>query len=219
MKRVIITIFTLAATIAAVNAQFFTAGGVGISSQNSKISGGDSSDNPSSFAFSLSPSVGYWLNDKIAVGTGTFISSSNFKNMISDPDNPDQKIEFERKNPAWGFSVFGRYKLWEKKKFSLLLTSSIGIEQSSMKEKTGTITKETLSMFSIVSVTTPLITYDLTEKFTIQTSCEFLSLVISSETSKSDTGRKVTANQCKINASPSIFSNLGNISIGFLYNF
>ena len=208
----------MAANITAGNAQYFAGGSLGIS-YSSNATNEDISYNPSSFSFGFSPCIGYWLNDKIAVGATASIGSSISKSMISDPDNQGMEIELERRTPHWRFSVLNRYKLWEKEKFTLFLSNSIGIDGSSTKEKTGTVTKKTVSTLSFVFVSVPALSYDLTEKFTLETHCDFLSLVISSRTSKSYTGRKFTNNQLNFNTNSTLFSSLSNISIGFTYKF
>ncbi len=217
MKRVIIVLIILATTSLAGNAQFFIEGNIGVT-YNSDYRYDTSQSNPANFSFDISPQVGYWLNDHIAVGTTVSLRQRILKDIVIDPDNPDQKIE--QRFPGWEFAVFGRYKLWGKENFSLLVESSIFIDGSSVKEKNGSNTKKIQSESTFGLSVYPLISYDLTDKFSIITTCSFLSLDLSSHSIKDeDTGTKNRYNHFGFNAQSTVFESLANIQIGFIYNF
>jgi len=218
MKIIIFVFAILAASTAVSSAQFFVEGSVSVGIINDKDEGGDHYSS-SSFGFRFAPHVGYWLNEKIAVAAGASFASGISKDMRDDPDHPEEKKESERKTTEWGFAISARYKVVEKNKFSLLLNSSIGISESQMKVKRETVTS-TSSKSSIAFVVTPSITYDLTEKLTIETYCSFLNFVISSRADKNEaTGRKYRDNQISFNTQSVIFGSLGGINIGLIYNF
>ncbi len=100
MKKIVIVFFALVAVTVTGNAQFFVEGEAGASFNGGEATdGGISKDIPSFFAFSVSPKMGYWLNDNIAVGAYASVGGTISKDLISDPDNPEKEIEFECKSP------------------------------------------------------------------------------------------------------------------------
>ena len=217
MKRRIVVFIMLATSTFIANAQFFVEWGMGVNYSSQKVSeGGVNKVDPTVFSFSLSPQAGYWLNEKVAVGTSLNIRNNFYKSKSTDPDNPDQEIEVEYKSPGWGISIFCRNKMLETGKFSFLLESSIRMDRSSSKENT----RKMNSTSSIGIVAAPVILYDLTERCSIKVYCNSLSLSITSNASKDEvTGRKATMNGFRFNTQSTIFDSLTNINIGFIYNF
>jgi len=207
------------ATNVAGNAHYFVDASFGVSTDIGKNSvNGVSSDYPSFSYFNISPKVGYWLNDHIAVGAQVSFDYRIIKGMTSDPDTPDQEIKYKKLSPGWGFSIFGRYKLWGTGKFSLLAESPIGIGGGITKEKKALITKKNQSTsFFNISVY-PLVSYDLTDKLSLIAKCEILSLNFSSGKSKYkyDNGTETTNTYSRFtfSAQSNVFLN-----IGIIYNF
>ena len=142
MKKTIIIFIMLVATIAAGNAQLFVEGSFSVSHNESKSSNGDNNNTSSNLFIHVSPKVGYWINDDFTMGIMTSYSTYFSKNITNDQNNPDQEIVNEYRTPEWRFSIFGRYKLLKKEKFSLLAESSMGYGKSINKEKTESITKK-----------------------------------------------------------------------------
>jgi hypothetical protein len=173
----------------------------------------------SRISFTVSPLVGYWLNDKFAVGAKIDVTETLTRRTLFDSDYQKER-KYERKEPEWGFSVFGRYKLLGKEKFSLLLESKIGMSGHSIKDKMEENVWKPETTSTIGFEVLPVITYDLTEKFSLITTFDFLSLGLYSSTEKDgDNGRKVKTNSFGFNAQSTIFKDLSNIKIGFIYKF
>jgi len=224
MKRTISLFILLAMIIAAGNAQYFVEGSVEVDYNDSSVSLKDIVHNKkmsSDFYYNISPTVGYWLNDDFAVGAKASFYKRIDKRIIQDiTGDPDLDIEFERRQPRWRFIVFGRYQLWGTEKLSLLVESSLYTGRSSTDEKTGSMTKKIESRTLIgINVTPFLVTYDLSDRFSLSTACNLFSLHISSLTIKNeDTGGENKYNECAIGSGGSIGSLLG-FNIGFIYHF
>ena len=206
----------LVASIAIANAQFFVQGNMGLSYDDNVYVTGNAPC--TQLSINVSPQAGYWLNDNIAVGARVSFSNTVVKNSIIDMDDPSYTKD--TRNPSWKFSVFARYKLWEWKKFSLLIDGSISTGTVSVKEKTESIWKTTNTWSTMGIDIAPAFSYELTEKFSIITRCNFLSLGFYSQTIKIEgTDIKTRHNRFDFNTQSTIFSDLGNINIGFIYNF
>ena len=224
MKRAISIIFILAATAAAGKAQYFIEGSIDISYNEELISWSNTfvqnKKVNSAFFFSVSPSVGYQLNDKIAVGAKVSFSTSIVERISPDVTyNPDLDMVTISRQPRWSFGVFGRYQLWGTEKLSLLFESSVSIGRgSTTEEQTGSITKKTESQFSFGVNAAPLVTYDISERWSIKTTINLLSLSSNFETVKNEeTGHKTKDNRLDFGAGSS-FSPL-SINLGFIYHF
>jgi|GEM_PF-2038064 len=207
MKKTIIVFIIIVLTSIAVNAQFFIEGSIGLQYINGNNSDGVKS--PSSFSINISPQAGYWLNENIAIGTNATIGISN---SIERPNEPN--IE-KRTYQNWNFSIFGHYKLWGKEKLSLLIETPVGIGGGTIKENTKKIISESVIFIKAF----PLVSYDLTEEFSIIAKCDFLSFGFTSNNVKNDVGYKITNNKFDFNLQSTFFSSLSNIKIGFIYNF
>ena len=203
MKKIIILCILITTTIITANAQFFIEGGVNLRSLNTEVL--------SSTNFGISPIVGYWLNENIAVGINPSVGANK---EVSDVIYPE---DYSLKNRIWMFSVFGRYKLWGTEKLSLLVETPVryGISTLKRKENANTVVDGSHSLFSVYAQ--PLVSYKLSERFSMVATCNFLNIGFSSSTNKENS--KSTINQFNFNAQSSLFDSLGNISIGFIYNF
>lgn len=216
MQRIIIVFIMLAATTVAGNAQYFAEWSMGVSYQGGKVSNdGVSTDSPSYLTISVMPRVGYWLTDGVAVGAcPTFI--------LSKQKYPgSQSVEkSERTTQLWGGSVFGRYRLWEKGKLSVLAVSEINILGGAVKEKTGLDTNFSRSSSYIRINVYPAVSYTLTDKLSIIARWEFFNLSFTSETVKDKlTDSKVTFNNFGFSTRSDIIGRIGDFGIGFTYKF
>ena len=207
MKNLFITFILITATVLTANAQLFIEGYI---DANQSSSSGQYINyiNSSPSSFNVSPQVGYWLSDNIAVGISpSYHSRNNYT--------------------EWSVSVFGRYKVWEAKKLSLLIETPVGYSKSIWKETVplSVISSSTnpttikKTSYDIYVRAYPLISYDLNKRFSLITRCNFLSIGFNSITAKADNGYKGTTNQFSFNANSNLFSSLGNMSIGFVYKF
>jgi len=203
------------------SAQFFVEGGVGVNYSAGEKNGDKQVENSFNSIW-FSPQVGYWLNDNIAVGSRVVYNKTKSNEITTNLINPELSDNKEIMTSNWRFSAFSRYKLWETEKISLLLDGSIYYEESSLILKTlVTDISDSNSRFGINVF--PAISYDFNDKFSIITRCNFLSMELYSEKGKFDSSydgsAKNKTNHFNFGTSSSVFSSLGNINIGFIYNF
>jgi len=220
MKRVIIVLIMLATATATGNAQFFVEGSVGAIYRGGTSSlDGVTKDIPSSLGVNISPLVGYRLNENTALGIRASFYSSTHRYTIADPDTGDEAV-WERKTPGWGGAVFDRYQLWGARKFSFLLESSIHISENHRVEKTGstTTTNETRSEVGIKTL--PLVSYDLSDRFSFIVSCDLFSLNLYALTVDNKVTTLKERSCCfDFSAQSDIFNSLPEIRIGIIYHF
>jgi len=222
--KTIITLIMLIVAVATSNAQYFVEWSIGMSYNDALVSEGNIVQNKKmsyDIHYAVSPLVGYQLNDNIAIGTkAAFFTKISNRKIYEDENDPESEIDFETRRPSWNFAVFGRNKLWGTEKVSFLIESSVFIGKSRTEEKTGTIKQKTdfRSSFGINAV--PLVTYNLSEKFTIIATCNFLSLSLSTATVKNELDDfKVKYNYFGFDSQSTFFNYLSGIKLGFIYNF
>ena len=220
MKKIIIILIVLATAITSGNAQFFVEGSVGVQYWGESASlDGISLNNPNRYFLNLSPLVGYQMNENLAFGVkASFIRhTENF--IIPDPNTGDDVL-LERKLPGWGLAAFDRYKLWGTKKFSLLLESSLGISEYHNVSSLGTMTTVNVTRSSIGVNAFPMISYDLSDRFSIIVSCDFLSLSLYRLTVENkNTGLEEKSWHFDFNAQSTIPEYLRNIGFGVIFHF
>jgi len=218
MKRTI-SLFVILAMITTVgSAQYFVEGSVYVDYNDTNVSLIDIVQNKkmsSDVNYNVSPTVGYQLNDDFALGVKASFSARIYKRILQY-DTGD--IEFKESYPLWDFGVFCRYKLWGTKKLSLLVEGFVYIGGGNAKEKTGPITKKTESRSSIGFNATPLVTYDISDKWSIVTTFGFFNfLTLGSVTWKNEeTGLKTKYDIFDFSADSSFSL---NSRIGFIYYF
>jgi len=216
LQKTIIVFFMFSATNVAVNAQYFAEWSLSVNYGDRKVSeGGVTVEDPSSFLIQVSPKVGRKLNDKISVGANPFYI------LQTDKYNSSEE-RVERKTQMWGFTVFGRYRLLGTEKLSVLVESRMNIGGGNTKEKRelkGLITNNPSSMTTFSIMASPLITYDLSNKFSIMAHCDFLGMGFETSTIKEkETGRKIKNNNTGFYTQNAIFS-LAYLYVGFIYKF
>lgn len=212
MKKIIITCILITTAVITANAQFFIEGSISLNYRDTETLSGT---NPSTSSFSISPQVGYRLNNNIALGVSATVAESKSKTetVLGIVDGLGQDVT----NRSWNVSLFGRYRLWGTQKLSLHIETPAGIGRSTSEDKRVPQSKYTRNSISISAH--PLFSYALSEKFSITTRCDFLSLRFNSYSDKFDDGSKLTTNQFGFDASSTLFRSLSNIRIGVTYNF
>ena len=172
---------------------------------------------PSTFSFSLAPKVGYYLSDDLSVGVEVGLNSRSTKTPKEYSGGSDDSKYI---TSGWDFGVFGRYKVMELNKFSVLLEGSLGIGGTSSKLKTGSSeTKgDPTSTFGIAVL--PVLEYSLTDKLSLEANLNFLGLGYWSETEKNIDDKKIkyTTNGFGLsvnNGTNSIISSV--LSVGLIY--
>lgn len=210
MQRIIIVIFMLATATVAGNAQFFIEGSVG-----AQYWGGTNTIH----YLKVSPLVGYQMNENLALGINASFISYTTRTMNPDPDTGDE-VEWEYKSPGWSLCVFDRYKLWGTKKISLLLESSIYMSEYKSSQMIGYRTTKNETQSSIGVDAFPLISYELSDRFSITLSTDFLRLNLYSLTEKNkETGLKKRSGHFEFNGQTTILNSLSEIRLGIIYHF
>ena len=193
------------------NGQFFAGGNIQLNSSNAKTRyANDLTHDAANFSFTVSPIIGTFLSEKLALGLELNLALSRNKTGVS--------TETISKNSTIGGSPFIRYYAWTRKKFSVFGQGNVGLEfiRSSQEQGNSTIDgpKETRVYVSIY----PGLSYDLTDKLSFQTSLNFLSIGYNYFTSKDDSFRESSSSFNFGTGLGNIIS-IGSITIGAIYKF
>jgi len=133
MKRILLFWIVIIVGVTSASAQFLVGGSFGLDFTGGEIKSiNQSSDYKSSFTWQLSPKVGYYLIDDLAVGVeATFIKYS-----LTEPSSWDDSKIVTDVN-GWMFGGFARYNLIGYEKLSLLLEGGAGIGKVTSKITRG----------------------------------------------------------------------------------
>ena len=142
------------------------------------------------------------------MAVGASVSYSIFTEKYNKDQNGQEIENLEMLIPQYGFSVFGRYQLFRMEKFAMLAECAMNIGSGSRKETSG-LTTEKQSVSSLGINVFPVITYDLTERINLITTCDFLRLGFNSYTFK-DKDRKITSNEFGFSTQSTVFSYLSD---------
>jgi len=217
MKRVIVAIFALLMTVLTVNAQVFVGGGLGLSFGDGKSSWGTSENSGSSFGLNISPQVGYYLNDDLAIGISGYLSNSWSNNKVTDPDNPTNDRKYKNFRDTWGVNFFGRYKLIGLgiENLSLLVEGSIGVQGSNEKSTENEITTKYPGTTVYGLNARPILSYKLLDKLYVLAYCNFLTIGYSYQTqNRTDINHKSKYHNFNLG-----FNSFSDLNIGFIYKF
>lgn len=192
------------------NAQVFVGGSVRFNTSNNEHNGTTTTFKTSNYSLDLGPSMGKFLSEKLAIGLALDISLSGNKT--------DVNTETISKSSGIGISPFLRYYALKWNKFSVYGQGNIGLDFSNSSVKTGGTTtdgpKNTVAYLSIY----PGLSYDITDKLSLQTSLNILSFgynyVITKDGSSKDKGSSFN-----IGAGLGNIISVGAITIGGIYKF
>ena len=217
MKRVIVAIFTLLVTVLAVNAQVFLGGGLGLSFNDGKSSSGSTEYSGSGFGLNISPQVGYYLNDELAIGVSGYLGNSWSNSQRTDPDDPTNDREYKYFSGRWGINVFGRNKLMGLgiENLSLLVEGSIGVQGGSSKNTENEITTKFPGSTVYGINARPVLSYKLSDKLDVLAYCNFLTIGYSYQTqNRPDDKYKHKGHNFNLG-----FNSFSDLNIGFIYKF
>ena len=217
MKKVILALFALLVAILTVNAQVFVGGGLGLSFGDGKSSSGSSESSISSFGFSISPQVGYYLNDDFAIGVSGYLGNSWSNNKRVDPNDPTYDREYKSSRVSWGVYVFGRYKLKGLgiENLSLLVEGSMGVQGSNDKHTENEITTKYPGTTVYGINARPVLSYKLLGRLDVLAYCNFLTIGYSYQTQNSpDFNSKSKYHNFNLG-----FNSFSDLNIGFIYKF
>lgn len=128
----------------------------------------------------------------------------------------EEEIGLEGGTYTYGFGGFARYKVAEFGDFKLLLKGSVGIDFTTLDPEEHAYTNETVA--GINGYVIPMITYDVSEAFTLYANLNFLGVHAGYNFKNPDLGIE---DGWELGAAVDAdnVANTGNFQIGFLYNF
>ena len=190
MKKVFISFILLVTVVLSSNAQVFVGGGLGVELSGGKSKfGGSSYDLPQTLAYSISPRVGFYLNDDFAIGLEAGFLSKTEKETIGN-------IDYKDITTGLGIGAFARYNLLRVDRLSMLLEGSVSFGELKTKEKGGSTTIDGDPTTAIGVGVLPVLAYSLTDRVSLEASCDFLRFGFQSLTQKDadNSSNKVTVN-------------------------
>ena len=165
-------------TMMASNAQIYIGGSMDFyTSGGSDSDGTTTTDKPTTSGFDFSPMVGYELSDVMSAGVRFSIGSGAYKEK--DP-------EFKYSVTNWGMGLFGRYQALEFGNFSLLAHAELSFGGNSASSTLGGTTTKQGSSSTFGFNVYPVVSYNLTDRISIQAAIEFLELGFNSTTLRPD---------------------------------
>lgn len=164
----IIIIFLLSILCFNLNAQRFIGGSIRINTTNTNHDETTTPNKFSSYDLMLMPRVGRYLSDNLAVGLDLKLS---FNGQKSD-QNPATKSN----SSEIGLSPFIRYYAIRLNKFSVYGEGYAGMSFTRSKSKTGGITTDGPKNTLIYLGVHPGLSYDISDKISLETSLNILSL-------------------------------------------
>src|SRR5450759_1942136 len=193
------------------SAQFFAGGNFGLNTSGGSTDDGTiKTDKPSTISFNFSPRVGTFLSENLAAGAALNFSLSRTKT----PGTP----ETIDKSSTIGVSPFLRYYAIKLDKFSVFAQGNIGFSYTRPTTKVGgTLTGGPITTNLYLNVV-PGLAYDLSEKFSLETSINVLSFGYYHTTIKNGSAKNKTSS-FGMGAGLDNIVTVGNISIGAIYKF
>ena len=195
--------------------QLFVGGGIGVSSLGGKWTDGTTTvSDPSVFSFQLSPKVGYYVSDDLAIGV-----SFGFGTASTTIPKTQTSDEIKISATSWMIGAFGRYRLAGTGDLSLWAEAGLGYGGISGKRKEGATTIETdpTNVFSIGIL--PVLSYDLSDKLSIEVSSNFLRLGFESVTEYYKKGTSDEEKETSTNFGLGLNSGTGAVSVGLVFKF
>lgn len=224
MKKLFFT-FALAVAATAMHAQMYVAGSIGFDVSGGKTTTKDQntsieSKSPRTTSFQIAPSLGYYITDKFLIGGRVGIGTKSETTFNNDGGTATKTSSFD-----WTIVPYARYKCAGLQKFGVWIEGAINIGGSTSKETTGNTTaKQPYTTYYGINFY-PVLTYDLTDRLTLETGLNILGLGFNG----SATTTKTTVNEQTITTTTAqnsfsfaattenAIGTLGGISIGISF--
>jgi len=162
--------------------KFFAGGTIGVDYVDGKSSQGNTTYNgPATISFEFRPMLGIYLTEKL--GAGATISVGMSVRNDRDEHEPTKDKSFD-----WGFGPFMRYTALSRGDFSVLVEGGFGIFGSSSKRTYGTTTHEGPKHFGFDIGVMPLLSYNLTNRISIEASSNLARFGFTVQTEKRGSG-------------------------------
>ncbi|MDR3046360.1 MAG: porin family protein [Bacteroidales bacterium] len=166
MKKVILSIVVAFLGIVLANAQFYAGGSFGYNSSTAK------EDKNTASSFSIAPTVGYRLNDKLDFGLSVSAKSYNSTSRMVGLDALYYTVKYKTQD----FSVepYLRYSIIQFDKFNILGSAGIFAGKGKMNQETLVISEEKYTNWGASIY--PTVIYDLSDKFALFSHLNFFRL-------------------------------------------
>ena len=214
MKKLGLVLFLALATMVS-NAQLFVGGSVGLDLGSDKVKvGSNVTSDLSEFRFGLNPRIGYYVNDKFAIGAMVNLQ------VRSDKDKSNSNAEIKNNRLTWGITPFARYSIVEFGKFSVLAEGTLGISGTTSKASTGSVSVKGTPTINYGFNIAPLLSYSLSNRLNLEAALNFLNFGLNgSSRNNKDTDTKTTSFDFGIGANANNAFNVGAMTVGFIYKF
>jgi outer membrane protein len=191
--------------------QFFTGGNVQFNNSNSKTRyGSDLIHNSTNNSLTFSPFAGAFLSEKLALGIELDLALTRNKTGVNDV--------IISNTTTIGGSPFIRYYAWTWKKFSVFGQGYVGLEFISSRLKQGDSNIDGPKDKRAYAGIYPGVSYNATDKLSLQTSLNFLRMDYSYYTSK-DGSSKENTSSFSFGAGLGNIVSVGSLTIGAIYKF
>ena len=222
MKKIILTVVIALLVGISANAQFYIGGSLSFSHSSSKIEEVENSSQPF-YTFSISPEIGYQLNEKTAVGLSlsSHLSSSENQPIISNIIFGIQ----ETKRTDFGIAPYIRYSFLKWKKFDLLGMANVYINKGTTTIATeldypfgnGFDSKNKTKTTTWGAMIQPVLCYNVSDKLILLSHLNFFRLGFSYEKTKMSNfaGGEYTGKTTQFGLDLDTYNALP--SIGFIY--
>lgn len=192
------------------NAQVFVGGNVRFNTFNSEDNETTPTQKTSNYNLDLSPSVGKFLSEKLAIGLALHVSlAGNKTNVIAETIS---------KSSTLGISPFLRYYALRWNKFSVYGQGNIGLDFSNSRNTTVGVTTDGPKSTRVYLTFYPGLSYDVSEKLSLQTSLNILSFGYYNSITN-DGSSKDKRSGFNIGAGLVDIISVGVITIGGIYKF
>ncbi len=181
MRKLFFTVIAIVAAVTFANGQLYIGGSVGLNTTGGSAKAFDGTEMTGSktFGFEIAPRIGYYFNDDFSFGAA--LSINNFK-VTAAGDNPEWQS-----TTMFGITPYMRYAFLTVGKFKVNLEAGVGLGFGSVKVKDQpSNVKNSIMNFNIYAM--PVLTYDLTNNITLETSLNFCELYYTSSTFKQKAG-------------------------------
>jgi hypothetical protein len=221
MRKVIFSAMVALSSATMASAQLFVGGSVGFDGSGTTTPIGADKDEEyrGSFAWRVSPTVGYSLSDNFLVGL-TLGFGTNAANTSSSRTIGGTTTESSTSTFGWSVAPFARYTALTFGNFGFAAEARVGIVGTSAKSKVaGTSTDDPSTLGFGISVV-PVLTYNLSDRVQLFTNLNFLNLYFSHTSSGlPNDDRKTSANTYGLGVDANSLFTLGAISVGAVWRF
>lgn len=171
-------------------------------------SAGISLDSEHATVLNVAPEFGWKYNDNWDFGVAAHFGYDH-KYLVEEYGEEGEAY-------AYGVGGFARYKLAEFGDFKLLLKGSVGLDMWTGVPDDEDLDDETAT--AITGMIIPMVTYDVSENFTLYANLNFLGVYAGYNFKNEDLG--ITESwELGAGVDSDNVANTGNFQIGFLYNF